>query len=109
MRKTDKKIDNAVRAALTEACDIAQVESEGFLWLTHFANYDYFPCSLLVVCVYDTDANRAKANIDRMHSLIKEKLAAISINLKDIRQHVNFDSEEKCAAENDGKWQERYP
>ncbi len=108
MRKTDKKIDKSIRMALTEACDIAQTESEGFTWLTHFVNYDFFPGSLSVVCVYDTDVNLANANLDRMRSLIKDKLNSISINIKDIRQQVSFDTEEKCKAENDGKWNERF-
>ncbi|WP_165662551.1 hypothetical protein [Oceanimonas sp. MB9] len=107
MRKTDKKIDNAIRVALTEACEVAQDESEGFMWLTHFVNYNSFPGSLSVVCVYDTNAHLAKANLDGMRSLIKKKLASINIDIKDIRRHVSFDTEEKCKIENDGKWQER--
>lgn len=107
MRKTDKKRDNAIRIALTEVCDVAQEESEGFMWLTHLVNYDAFPGSLSVICVYDTDANLAKADLDDMCSLIKKKLASIDINLRDIRRHVRFDTEEKCRHENNGKWQER--
>lgn len=108
MRKTDKKIDNAIRVVLTQACDVAQIESDGFMWLTHFANYDCFPGSLSVVCIYDTNKNLAKANMGSMRALIKEKLASIDINLKDIRQHVSFDAEEQCKIENDGKWHERF-
>ena len=108
MRKTDKKIENALRAALTEACDIAQERYDGFEWLTHFANYDYFPGSLSVVCIYDSNEHLAKSDLDGLRTLIKEKLATIDIKIKDIRQHVRFDTEENCKNENDGKWHERF-
>lgn len=108
MRKTDKKVDNALRRVLTNVCDIAQGESEGFTWLTHFANYDDFPRSLFVVCVYHTEADLANANLDRMRALIQSNLASIGINIKDMRKHVGFDTEEQCAAENNGRWNERF-
>lgn len=108
MRKTDKKIDNAIRVVLTQVCDVAQIESDGFMWLTHFANYDCFPDSLSVVCIYDTNKNLAEASVGSMRDLIKDKLASIDIDLKDIRQHVSFDTEEQCKIENDGKWHERF-
>lgn len=108
MRKSDKKVDNALRVALTDVCDIAQAESEGFTWVTHFANYDDFPGSLLVVCVYHTDVDLDNADLDWMRALIKSKLASIDINIKDMRKHVAFDTEEQCKAENNGRWNERF-
>lgn len=107
MRKTDKKIDNALRVALTEACELAKDKYEGFEWLTHFANYDQFPKSLSIVCVYDTNENLNRADREDMLQLIKQHLASINIKVKDIRQHVRFDTEENCAKMNEGKWQER--
>ncbi|KXF82987.1 hypothetical protein [Enterovibrio coralii] len=108
MRKTDKKIDNALRLALTQVCDIAQSEQEGFEWLTHFANYDRFPHSLAIVCVFDTQLNLSKANQSAMRCLIKERLASIDIKVKDIGKQVTFDSVENCENENDGKWNTRF-
>lgn len=108
MRKTDKKIDKAIRAVLTEACDIAQEESTGFTWLTHFVNYDNLPKSLSVICIYDTDANLANADLDVMRSLIKAKLASININIKDSSKQIRFDTEEKCNTEHDGNWNKRF-
>lgn len=108
MRKTDKKIDNAMTAALTEVCDIALKEYQGFKWLTHFANYNYFPGSLSVVCVYDTNDHLATTDREGMGTLIKQKLAAIDVKIKDIHQHISFDTEENCNNENNGKWHERF-
>ncbi|WP_417445538.1 hypothetical protein [Kangiella sp.] len=108
MRKTDKKIDNALRAALTEACEIALENYDGFEWLTHFVNYNDFPGSLKVVCIYDTNARLEKTDKQAVRSLIREKLASIAINMKDSRQQISFDTEENCSRENGGKWNERF-
>ena len=108
MRKTDKKIENALRGALTEACEIALEQHEGFVWLTHFVNYKKFPGTLSIVCVFDTNEQLSKANNDDLCAIIKDKLASINIEIQDIRQHVSFDSEENCEKENNGNWQERF-
>ena len=108
MRKTDKKREDALRQALTEACEIALEKYEGFQWLTHFVNYSDFPASLSIVCVYDTNAHLAKTDKEGMRVLIKEKLASIGIKMKDCRQQVRFDTEEDCDNDNDGRWNERF-
>ena len=108
MRKTDKKTENSLRQALTEACEIALEKYEGFQWLTHFANYSDFPASLSIVCVYDTNAHLAKTDEEGMRALIKEKLASIDIKMNDSRQQVRFDTEEDCNNDNDGKWNKRF-
>lgn len=108
MRKTDKKRENALRAALTEACDIALKKHEGFVWLTHFVNYQNFPGSLSVTCVFDTNEQLSKANKEGLRIIIKDKLASIDINIKDIRKNISFDTEENCKKENNGKWHERF-
>lgn len=108
MRKTDKKMDNALRVILTEACELARGEYEGFEWLTHFANYKQFPESLLIVCIYDTNANLAKTDPEGVCAIIKQKLKSIDVNIKDIRKHIRFDTEEDCENENHGKWHERW-
>lgn len=107
MRKTDKKIDRALSAVLTEACDTAKGEFEGFSWLTHLVDYGNFPASLSVVCVFDTNEQRLKANKERLSALIGSKLASIDIKIKDIRLPVSFDSEESCKKQNNGRWHER--
>lgn len=108
MRKTDKKIDNAIVRVLTEVCDTAKNDYDGFEWITHFSNYDNFPSSLDIVCIYDTNEQLKKTDVNAICILINKKLLTIDINLKDIRRHVDFDTEENCTNENNGNWNERF-
>lgn len=111
MKKTDKKYEKAIRQALTEVCDIALNEVAGFQWLTHQVNYRRFPDSLAVICIFDTNSELASALLakqdDFLRSLIREKLSAVGISIKDMVRQVSFDTEEACALEHGGKWQQR--
>lgn len=108
MRKTDKKIDNQLRLALTDVCEIALKEIEGFEWLTHIANYSSFPNSLKIVCIFDTRESlngfTAKSSEHSLTSLIQTKLDEIGIKIKNITDHIAYDTEESCDKENDGNW-----
>lgn len=108
MRKSDKKIENALRVVLTEACDMALESHPGFMWLTHFVNYKNIPDSLSIVCVFDTNEKLSKADTEGVCETIKDRLSSIDINIKNIRQHVSFDTQENCEIQNNGKWQERF-
>ena len=112
MKKSDKKIDNHVREALTEVCEVALDDVAGFKWITHFANYNNFPGSLSIVCVFDTNSDLSNAMTthkdDYLRSLINEKLGAVDIRIKDMSQHIYFDTEEACNKENGGRWHERF-
>ncbi|MFT7214513.1 MAG: hypothetical protein ACI9XK_004781 [Granulosicoccus sp.] len=108
MRKTDKKIDSAIVRALTEVCETAKENNDGFEWITHFSNYNNFPRSLSIVCIYDTNEQLKSADLNEICLLINRKLLSINVNLKDIRRHVDFDTEENCTSENDGNWNERF-
>ena len=111
MKKTDKKIENAIRKSLTEVCEIALKDTDGFEWITHLVNYSNFPKSLSIICVFDT--NVALSNLlssgkdEYLYQLIKDKLVAASIPINDIRQQVSFDTEEACQNEHGGKWDKR--
>ena len=111
MKKTDKKYEKAIREALTGVCDIALDEVPGFQWLTHRVNFTHFPDSLSVVCIFDANSDLASALLtqqdDFLRSLIREKLSAVGIPIKDMARQVSFDTEEACALEHGGKWQER--
>lgn len=87
---------------------MALEKHEGFMWLTHFAKYQNFPGSLSIVCVFETNEQLLKADNDGLRKIIKDKLALIGIDIKDVHQHVSFDTEENCEKENNGKWQERF-
>jgi len=115
MRKSDKKMDNQLRLVLTDVCETALKEIDGFQWLTHRVNYSSFPKSLKVVCVFDSNENLAlfmsKSSGENSHnvlaSLIQRKLAEEGVELKNISAHVAYDTEENCELENKGKWVER--
>lgn len=112
MRKSDKKIDNHLRRVLTDVCELALDQISGFKWLTHFARYENFPESLNVICIFDTNSNLAAARASgddiRLRNLINDKLLSASIKLKDMTQQVNFDTEESCSIQNNGKWNQRF-
>ena len=108
MRKTDKKTDRAITEVLTEVCDLAQENYDGFEWITHFVNYSDFPDSLNVVCIYDTNEQLEKTDTHGLRLLINEKLLSIGIAIKDIGRYIDFDTQERCNSENNGKWNERF-
>ena len=111
MRRTDKKIEKNIRRALTDVCELALKNIDGFKWLTHHVNYDLFPDSLVVVCVFETNLQLHQVYDDKMDDylskLIAEKLLEIDIKLQDIQQQINFDTEQNCQEQNNGKWHER--
>ena len=110
MRKTDKKIDNQLREALTEVCETALKEFSGFQWLTHLVNYSKFPQSLKIICIFDTNDNLDRFmtmnNSEDLTSLMQSKLAEIDIgiNLKSMSNYISYDTEEECAKKHNGKW-----
>ncbi|MFT4927512.1 MAG: hypothetical protein ACI8WB_003623 [Phenylobacterium sp.] len=99
MKKSDKKIENTLRVALTEACEEALHQVEGFKWLTHdVSNSDYsqggFPASLSVECTFDTNEAWAAAQLSGqdvlLRQLITAKLAKFGIDIKTSKQQVRF-------------------
>ena len=112
MKKSDKKIDNQICQALTIACESAKDKVAGFQWLTHFVDYNQFPGSLSIVCIFDTKVELELACQDEKDqlivSLINTELQAIQVNLKQISQHISFYTEEACQLESNGKWPEYF-
>lgn len=108
MRKTDKKTDNQIRLVLTDVCEIALKEIEGFEWLTHLVNYTNFPKSLKIICVFDTkdslDIYIQSSRNKKLNALIETKLRDINIQFKDISKHITYDSEEACKNMHNGNW-----
>jgi len=108
MRKTDKKIEKQLRHSLTEVCDHALAEYCGFEWLTHTVDYNAFPKSLRIVCVFDTEPQLRQFNLDghkaELLNLIKGSLAKEGIVLNNIEQHVKFDTEAACTQQHNGNW-----
>lgn len=83
----------------------------GFEWLTHYVRYEHFPQSLLITCVFDTRASLQRAYDNQQQvdigQIIQRQLGNIGIDLKDIAQHLCFDTEEACRQESAGNWNKR--
>ncbi|EGG98432.1 hypothetical protein imdm_13 [gamma proteobacterium IMCC2047] len=111
MRKTDKKRDNQLRQVLTEVCDAALEDIEGFQWLTHRVDYARFPESLKVICVFDTDGSLTTflsgSQSDRLALFMQKKLAGAGVDIKHMSAHISYDSEEQCEREHQGQWARR--
>lgn len=112
MKKTDKKRERDLVAALTRVCDYAQATVPGFEWITHFVNYESFPDSLRVVSVFGTDrqlrAFCAAKNDEHLSGKIRGELKTLGITLNAKGRQLIFDSEEACEREHAGNWQRRY-
>ncbi|MAZ89695.1 MAG: Fis family transcriptional regulator [Cellvibrionaceae bacterium] len=109
--KTQKKIDNNIRVALTAVCEKTLGEVAGFEWLTHQANYTNFPASLLITCVFSTDKALTLAHQEehtfRLQKTIQSSLLKVGVKFKSLPRQVVFDSEEACAREDEGDWAQR--
>lgn len=83
MKKTDKKIEKKLVSALTVICDLALDRIEGFQWLTHTVNFNQFPHSLTVICVFDTHDNLAQARVngaaEQLQNWICDELKRVDI------------------------------
>lgn len=97
MRKSDKKIENQLRITLTEVCEATLKENIGFQWLTHTVNYQTFPDSLQIICMFDTPENLAKflksPFRDQLTRQIKVQLEGVGIRLQKPDKQISFDVE----------------
>ncbi|AEF54142.1 hypothetical protein [Marinomonas posidonica] len=111
MRKSDKKLDNQIRLALTDVCESALKSLNGFEWLTHSVNYDRFPESLKVVCVFDTNEHLGAFNVSplsrQLERQIHAEFNALGVKVKNIQGHVFYDTEENCEQFHNGNWARR--
>lgn len=111
MKKSDKKIEKAIISQLTDVCEETLKTDIGFEWLTHTVNYNRFPASLKVICVFDRKHHLAKALGDGTDKIlmenIKRKLASIDIKLANAKKQIFFDCEEDCQNQHQGNWEKR--
>ncbi|QUJ69539.1 Fis family transcriptional regulator (plasmid) [Photobacterium sp. GJ3] len=111
MRKTDKNTENQLRQLLTDVCNEAMETYPGFQWLTHLVNYDNFPASLRIVCVFDTNEQLsdfvATDGKSALNSLIEQQLQAAGIKLNKAANHIRYDTEESCELAHQGNWAAR--
>lgn len=83
MRKTDKKRESQIIRELTQLCETAKVEHEGFVWLTHEVDYQRFPASLTVILVFNEQVSEQvmllefKKMIPEVQSALKPVIGAM--------------------------------
>ena len=110
-KRDQAHIERRLVATLTEACETAKAEIAGFSWLTHEMDYGVFPSSLMVVWVFDTQANKdqalASGQGERMVELTAVALREADVLVSPVSAHVHFDTEEQCQRANAGNWQQR--
>lgn len=105
MRKSDKKIENKLRISLTKVCETALNQVEGFQWLTHLVDYNNFPQSLSIICVFDLNESLAQAKsnnkTDYLKNLIEHELVSAGFKIRNTHSLVKFDTEENTKFKND--------
>ncbi len=96
MKKTDKKREKSIVQGLTQVCEIAKNEVSGFEWLTHTINYNDFPNSLMVHCIFTSDESIRQVidsgQDEAIFKLICDELVLIDTNFKGISNRVTFDT-----------------
>lgn len=111
MKKSDKKLDNQIRQSLTELCETKLEHIEGFEWVTHAVNFNRFPESLRIVCVFCDDESLTKAKrartTDKIQTQITQTLAKLKIPLSKPAKKIIFDTETRCQAQHGGNWAKR--
>lgn len=104
------RIERRLIATLTDACETAKAEIQGFVWLTHTADTASFVESLKVIWVFETQAEKqlAEANAKaRIFELTGIALQDADIELTPSERNVRFDSEQECQRSHGGDWQKR--
>ena len=106
-----KRLENELNHALGSACESAREEVPGFQWVTHIVDFSDVRSSIQVIWVFDSNQSLARALRDGYESylthLASEALSEAGVAVSDIRQHVDFDSEEECARVHGGDWKVR--
>lgn len=111
LSKTQKKIDNTICKVLTDVCEQALKDYDGFAWITHQADYANFPASLFITCVFEREEylNAIATNgvLDSLRKTIHAKLLKTGIKLMQGNKQVGVDSEEACNLTHAGDWNAR--
>ncbi|GIU07705.1 MULTISPECIES: Fis family transcriptional regulator [unclassified Shewanella] len=96
MRKTDKKIDNIIRLALTEVCETLKEKVEGFIWLTHSVNFSQGLNSLVVTFMFESQALLDKAYLEQqtnqMITLAQARLKMDNISVANPKKQYRFEA-----------------
>ena len=109
--RQQRQLDRELSRTLTQACDVAKAEVEGFGWVTHEVRWDDFPASLRVIWIFESNADIARALKEgwnqRLLALTDRALRDAEITVKRVEQHMDLDSEEECQRADAGNWRAR--
>lgn len=110
-KKQIKKTEKQIIEQLTKVCHLALAQIEGFVWLTHKVNYDQLQSSLIVICVFDTQASASQARLKQQQITLKdwivEHLKTINICLNKPDKQIKLDNEQACEKQHQGNWHAR--
>ncbi|MFL1526504.1 hypothetical protein [Pseudomonas sp. O230] len=104
------RIERRLVTTLTDACETAKFEIQGFTWLTHTADSNAFTETLTVTWVFETLADKklAQANSKaRVFELTSIALHEAKLDVDASDRTIRFDSEEECQRSHGGDWQKR--
>ncbi|WP_391087585.1 Fis family transcriptional regulator [Vibrio sp. NH-UV-68] len=97
MRKSDKKTENQIREVLTEVCEDTLKGYDGFLWVTHTVKYSSFPQSLKIVCVFDTNQDRANFLVgegpQHVSTTIQMAFNKVGVQFKNVDKQISYDTQ----------------
>ena len=110
-KRNQSQVEQRLIKALTKACETAKKHIEGFVWLTHAADYETFPAGFNVVWVFDTQDNKDFALADGaasyMVDLTEKALKNADVKVRNVATYVYYDSEEECQRTDSGNWPQR--
>ncbi len=95
MRKSDKKVENLIRNVLTEVCEDTLKGYDGFLWVTHTVQFSNFPQSLKIVCVFETNQDRAEFLVgegqQHVSTTIQKAFDKVGVELKNASKQISYE------------------
>lgn len=110
-KKVSQKIEKQLCQRLTQVCEQHAKDLSGFEWLTHTVDYQRFPESLKVICMFD-DLESVAAVINHqtdqaLKTAITDALSMDGIAVPKKKNWLILDTEEACTLEHNGNWQRR--
>lgn len=104
------RLERLLITTLTEACETAKSEIQGFTWLTHTGDLNAAAETLKITWVFETLADRKLAQLEakaRILELTATALNEAGIELKLTDHNVRLDSEQECQSSHGGDWKKR--
>ena len=109
MKRNDKNFEKQLIALLTNVCEQHKTLTPGFSWLTHTVNFKNINNSLRIICVFDTEQQKIKAEQHQQSNVMREDIHNViqSLGITTPKSAISFDSEENCELTHQGNWKKR--